>query len=306
MGSACNVITATAGQLAVSGGSGSALTGTPDLTFSGHTFSTTASGIFDLSASTATNGLIVPSNSGNTASVVGAITYDTTSNNYHAYNSADSILLSIPAAGVPGNNVMLQSVVSGGKLSVTGTGMASANVVSASSNLPQYGVVVGASASGKGTAGITPNANTAFVLHSGGASANPAWSAIVAGDLPGTLSSGTAITNAALTTPDLGTPSALTLTNATGLPIAGISATGVKDATTYLSGDGSWKTATGSNGLSGMTLNYIPIAAGANTITSSIQRAGSGAGITTGTGQWRDFWKPCEFHRHWRTDCRFQ
>ena len=43
-----------------------------------------------------------------------------------------------------------------------------------------------------------------------------------------------------LVTPNLGTPSALTLTNATGLPIAGISATGTPSASTYLRGDGTW------------------------------------------------------------------
>ena len=49
--------------------------------------------------------------------------------------------------------------------------------------------------------------------------------AIAAGDLPGTLSSGTAITNASLTTPALGTPSAIVLTNATGLPASQVPAT---------------------------------------------------------------------------------
>lgn len=38
----------------------------------------------------------------------------------------------------------------------------------------------------------------------------------------------------------LGTPTSLTLTNATGLPVAGISATGTASSSTYLRGDGSW------------------------------------------------------------------
>jgi hypothetical protein len=40
----------------------------------------------------------------------------------------------------------------------------------------------------------------------------------------------------------LGTPSSGTLTNCTGLPVGGISATGTASSTTYLRGDGSWQT----------------------------------------------------------------
>jgi len=47
-------------------------------------------------------------------------------------------------------------------------------------------------------------------------------------------------TSPTLVTPNLGTPSAATLTNATGLPVGGISATGTPSASTYLRGDGSW------------------------------------------------------------------
>lgn len=61
----------------------------------------------------------------------------------------------------------------------------------------------------------------------------PAYRAIAAGDLPSTLSSGTAITNAALTTPNLGTPSALVLTNATGLPNTSVAATPMAAGTTH-------------------------------------------------------------------------
>ena len=40
----------------------------------------------------------------------------------------------------------------------------------------------------------------------------------------------------------LGTPTSGTLTNCTGLPVAGISATGSAGSSTYLRGDGSWAT----------------------------------------------------------------
>jgi hypothetical protein len=52
-------------------------------------------------------------------------------------------------------------------------------------------------------------------------------------------------TSPTLVTPALGTPSSVTLTNATGLPISGISATGTPSITTYLRGDGSWATLSG-------------------------------------------------------------
>ena len=56
-------------------------------------------------------------------------------------------------------------------------------------------------------------------------------------------------TSPTLVTPILGTPTSVTLTNATGLPIGGISATGTPSVTTFLRGDGSWATASGASGL---------------------------------------------------------
>lgn len=47
--------------------------------------------------------------------------------------------------------------------------------------------------------------------------------------------------SATLVTPNLGTPSSLTLTNATGLPVSGIFASGTPSNTTFLRGDGSWQ-----------------------------------------------------------------
>lgn len=58
-------------------------------------------------------------------------------------------------------------------------------------------------------------------------------------------------TSPVLTTPNLGTPSALTLTNASGLPVGGISATGTPSGTTFLRGDGQWATPAGSGNVSG-------------------------------------------------------
>ena len=55
-----------------------------------------------------------------------------------------------------------------------------------------------------------------------------------------------ALTNSpTFVTPNLGIPSTLTLTNATGLPIGGISASGTPSASNFLRGDGSWATPAG-------------------------------------------------------------
>ena len=56
-------------------------------------------------------------------------------------------------------------------------------------------------------------------------------------------------TSPTLVTPNLGTPTSITLTNATGLPVGGISATGTPSAATFLRGDGTWSSASGSSGL---------------------------------------------------------
>jgi hypothetical protein len=66
----------------------------------------------------------------------------------------------------------------------------------------------------------------------------------------------------------LGTPSSGTLTNATGLPVGGISATGTPSSTTFLEGDGKWAAPSGSgvtlqtngtNNSSQTTLNLVAL-----------------------------------------------
>jgi len=56
-------------------------------------------------------------------------------------------------------------------------------------------------------------------------------------------------TSPTLVTPVLGTPTSVTLTNATGLPVGGISATGTPSVTTFLRGDGSWSSPATASGL---------------------------------------------------------
>ncbi len=82
----------------------------------------------------------------------------------------------------------------------------------------------------------------------------------------------------------LGTPSSGTLTNATGLPIAGISATGTKNSTTYLRGDGTWATPSGSGDASTNTASSVDseVVLFSGTGGKTLKRAtGSGIAVLT-------------------------
>lgn len=68
-------------------------------------------------------------------------------------------------------------------------------------------------------------------------------------------------TSPTLVTPILGTPTSITLTNATGLPVGGISATGTPSAATFLRGDGSWASPAAASGL---TVGTTTITGGTN------------------------------------------
>ena len=110
-----------------------------------------------------------------------------------------------------------------------------------------------------GTLGTANGGTHLTSFTSGGALYATSTSALTTGTLP-VASGGTGVTTSTgsgsvvlstsptLVTPNLGTPTALTLTNATGLPVGGISATGTPSSTTYLRGDGSWATVTSSGG----------------------------------------------------------
>ena len=88
----------------------------------------------------------------------------------------------------------------------------------------------------------------------------------------------------------LGTPSSGTLTNTTGLPVGGISATGTPSITTYLRGDGTWSSPTTgtvtsvdvSGGTTGLTTSGGPvISSGTITLAGTLALANGGTGKTT-------------------------
>ena len=89
----------------------------------------------------------------------------------------------------------------------------------------------------------------------------------------------------ALVTPNLGTPSAGVMTNVTGIPLAGLSATGTAGATTYLRGDNSWQTAgsTSASDLASGTLATARMAAGTIIKTTSHTSALSVSQTNSGT-----------------------
>lgn len=82
-------------------------------------------------------------------------------------------------------------------------------------------------------------------------------------------------TSATLVTPALGTPSALVLTNATGLTVpGGISATGTASATNFLRGDGAWSNSSTGNFTLG-SLTFSPTTQGiVGTTTNNNASAG--------------------------------
>lgn len=115
-------------------------------------------------------------------------------------------------------------------------------------------------------------------LMSQGAAAAPVW----------TSSTGTGnvvrATSPTLITPALGTPSALVLTNATGLvATTGLTATGTKDATTFLRGDNTWAVPAGGGGSGTVTSAAMTVPTGLLVSGSPITTTGTFV-VTLDTG----------------------
>ena len=164
LGSTCAIESATSGQVAISGGSGAALTGASDLTYSTHTFSGISTTIFDLHAATGTAAFKVPSNSSNTATAAGVIDFDTTGTHYHVYDSgADDIICThnnaectgsgtVTVSGSPSANYM-PTWTSGTNL----TGTAAPTTVT---GVPWYWSYTTGTGYGFGLAGVPVNPNS--------------------------------------------------------------------------------------------------------------------------------------------------
>lgn len=134
-------------------------------------------------------------------------------------------------------------------------------------------------AGGSGSSGITIGTTTVTSGTSGRILYNNAG---VVGEIANTgTGSNVLATSPTLITPSLGTPSSLTLTNATGLPVAGISATGTRDSTTYLRGDGTWATVTGSGTVNSGTINRLAYYAATGTAVSGNANATVSSGALT-------------------------
>ena len=104
-----------------------------DFTFATHTLSTASTAIFDMSPATGTAAFKVPSTTTNTATAAGVIDYDTTNSNYHAYSGADSLIGVVPTASIPTTGHVIDASVVSSKFLLHDSGLATANLVTASS-----------------------------------------------------------------------------------------------------------------------------------------------------------------------------
>lgn len=146
---------ATSGQMAVSGGSGAALTGAADMTYTTHTFATTTAGIFDWSAATGVASLKFPPVVGGTVlagTVTGNLSAPITLINTNSTNNNTSIGVGISTPGTSTGQTTLNinGATTGGDLTDWGTGGAwSGGVLSGQTIVASVGI--GGAFTSKGT-----------------------------------------------------------------------------------------------------------------------------------------------------------
>lgn len=138
-------------------------------------------------------------------------------------------------------------------------------------------------ASFNGSANITPGVTGTLPVNSGGTGATT-LTGVLKGNGTSAFTAATAGTDYVAPGGALGTPSSATLTNATGLPVTGISATGTPGATTYLRGDGTWAASAGDVSSNTATSVDSEVAVFSGTGGKTLKRAtGSGlAKLTSG------------------------
>lgn len=128
--------------------------------------------------------------------------------------------------------------------------------------------------------GANSDTTTTHVAHATAVGGIANFAAIAAGDLPTTLTSGTAITNAALITPTLGTPASGTLTNTSGLKESGLVGAGAA-ATLTEAGAGDVVTRAGVE-TGNLTSAYVIENTNSTNNNTSIGLIAGAAGTSTG------------------------
>lgn len=176
----------------------------------------------------------------------GSTFYGCIAGTWTAFSAASTVAWSAITGGTLASQALL--VGNSASLGPTGTGTISANQINGGT-VPASAVVLGSNASNQPIAATTTGSGSTVVL----------------------------ATSPTLITPNLGTPSALTLTNATGLPLGGISATGTPSSTTFLRGDGTWSAGAG-GGVSSIQFDSNTALTGAVQLVSGIGLSSTQAG----------------------------